>query len=139
MTGGPILDTSHQVTFTQDYFLDSTEVTQKDFLALMGVNPATYSNSIANPVDQVSWFDAALYCNARSKRDGLDTVYQFARIAGTPGNGVTDLAVLTINFVAGGYRLPTEAEWKYACHGGTTTMYWWGADTNGAGPRVGRR
>jgi hypothetical protein len=50
------------------FYMDTTEVTQADYLALMGVNPSGFSGDDKQPVEQVTWFDAALYCNARSKR-----------------------------------------------------------------------
>jgi hypothetical protein len=123
----------HSVTFTNPFYCDSTKVTQEDYLALMNVNPSAYKASTLNPVDNVTWYDALLYCNARSKRDGWDTVYSYTAVTGTPGNGVTNLAGLTTNLAKSGYRLPNEAQWEYVCRAGTRFTYFWGDSASLAG------
>lgn len=115
----------HQVTVSA-FYMDTVEVTQADYASLMGVNPSYFTGDSLRPVETVTWFDAALYCNKRSRRDGRDTVYSYTSITGTPGNGCSDLAGLAVDFTKNGYRLPTEAEWEYACRAGSTTDYYWG-------------
>jgi formylglycine-generating enzyme required for sulfatase activity len=118
----------HKVTFTHDIYVDTTLVTQTDFNALMGFNPSgNKSGTVGLPVDQETWYDAVLYCNARSKRDGLDTVYSYTARTLSGQNtialaGISDTNKILIN----GYRLPTNAEREYLEGAGATTMYYWG-------------
>jgi formylglycine-generating enzyme required for sulfatase activity len=106
----------HQVTFTYDLYIDSTQVTQADYLKLMGLNPSAHqTGNLCLPVEKVSWYDAVLYCNARSKRDYLDTVYTYSSIIkkdakDTSVSGLTDLQY---NIHKNGYRLPTNSEYEF--------------------------
>jgi formylglycine-generating enzyme required for sulfatase activity len=112
-------EVQHQVTVSS-FYMGKYEVTQKEYAALMGTNPSNFKGDNL-PVEKVSWFNAVEYCNARSRKEGLTPAYT---VSGTN---------VTWNRSANGYRLPTEAEWEYACRAGTTTPYSSGSSVDAAG------
>ena len=104
--------TPHEVAISS-FYMDKNLVTQEQYEKVMGENPSRWKGA-GNPVEQMRWSDGVRYCNARSKAEGLEPCY--------------DLQTWECNFQANGYRLPTEAEWEYACRAGTTTAYHFGND-----------
>jgi formylglycine-generating enzyme required for sulfatase activity len=102
-------EVQHRVT-VGSFYMARYEVTQKEYQALMGTNPSIFKGDNL-PVEQVTWYNAVNYCNARSRSEGLTPAYT---VSGTN---------VTWNRSANGYRLPTEAEWEYACRAGTTTPF----------------
>ena len=103
-------ETQHEVT-VGDFSIGKYEVTQSEYEAVMGGNPASFGNGGRLPVENVSWLDAVRYCNARSEKEGLTPAYTI------------DGSKITWNQAADGYRLPTEAEWEYACRAGTAAPF----------------
>jgi formylglycine-generating enzyme required for sulfatase activity len=82
----------------QEFYLGKYPITQEQYQAIMGKNPSNFKNNPKNPVEQVSWNDAQEFCQKLSDK--------------TKKN----------------YRLPSEAEWEYACRAGTQTRYYFGDD-----------
>ena len=94
------------VYLSHGYWMGKYEVTQGEYLSVMSNNPSSFSGNLNLPVENVSWYDATNYCaklNARELAAGR-----------LPGGWV--------------YRLPTEAEWEYACRAGTTNQFYYGDD-----------
>jgi len=112
----------HRVRITRPFYLGKYEVRQAEYEAVMGDNPSQFKGKPKNPVESVSWLDAVLFCNQLSEREGLKPYYE-----------ISGETVQIPARKASGYRLPTEAEWEYACRAGTTTRYCSGDDVDGLG------
>ncbi len=89
----------HQVTISQPFYLGKYPVTQGQWQAVMGSNPSNHTGDLNRPVESVFWDDAQTFIQKLNERESGKQ-----------------------------YRLPTEAEWEYACRAGTTTAYSFGDD-----------
>jgi formylglycine-generating enzyme required for sulfatase activity len=110
----------HSVKITRPFFLGIHEVIQGQYQTVMGKNPSYVRGSDDLPVENVSWLNAAGFCNKLSERENRVPFY---RINGTE-----------VTIVGGtGYRLPSEAEWEYACRAKSTDPYPFGNDASKLG------
>ncbi|MCM1190674.1 MAG: SUMF1/EgtB/PvdO family nonheme iron enzyme [bacterium] len=102
-------ETQHTVTVS-DFYISPFELTQREYQEVAGENPSSFTGEDL-PVENISWLDAVAFCNAKSEAEGLTSVYRI------------DEESITWDRTANGYRLPTEAEWEYACRAGTATPF----------------
>jgi len=96
------------VTISHGFWMGKYEVTQREYLAVVGSNPSQFPGNLDRPVETVSWLDATNYC-------ALLTELELAAGRISPGSR---------------YRLPTEAEWECAARAGTSTRFSYGDDPN---------
>jgi formylglycine-generating enzyme required for sulfatase activity len=115
-------EAQREVTVTRSFALGMVPVTQGLWEAVTGQNPSRFhdrDDASQRPVETVSWFDAVRFCNALSVKLGLAPAY-------TIGDG--DEPVVSCDFGATGFRLPTEQEWEYAARSGGDAFVYAGSD-----------
>lgn len=114
----------HRVRLTQPFQVGATEVTQGEYQRLLQRNPSHFHGD-ANPVENVTWFDAVVFCNRLSEEEGLRPCYRITNSMREDDGSLTSSDFTPLPDGTG-YRLLTEAEWEYACRAGTTTPFAFG-------------
>ena len=108
-----VVQPTHSVSLTRPLWMGRTEITQAEYEEATGERPSYHAGCDDCPVENVSWYEAALFANLVSAAEGLEQCY----------SGFAEPEPAGDQYACDGFRLPTEAEWEYAAKAGTELAY----------------
>jgi|GEM_PF-6496608 len=110
---------TNNIKIEKDFLIAKYPVTQYQFEIIMGFNPSYFVGRglDKNPVENITWFDAVMYCNKLSERSSLTPYYTITSIEENQVGNIV-FANVSFNESANGFRLPSSEEWQYTARGG---------------------
>jgi len=128
-----VLDNEKEEGYTEQgvrndkfYRISKYPITQSQFKKIMSYNPSFFKGNPNNPVESLSFFDAVMFCNKLSEREGLTKAYKIKNISYKEDSKSIIAADVRAREWSDGYRLPTYNEWLYSALGGLendTTLF----------------
>lgn len=110
------------------FYMDKYEVNQDHYINLMDNYKFRWQGDPSRPVESITWYDAVIYCNKRSEKEGIAPVYSFTGLTYDAVGRCVGMSSISADFKKPGYRLPTKEEWILAYGAEDLNSFYWGTD-----------